>query len=269
MNIFTHFCSKTQRWCFNFSCVFEYLHPVSDVNNALFQYPGFKQTLILDFLKNCVQVGPWPIGDPVGGFLSSWSCRRIFPLTQTRHPQKVPMIGWLDDYFENEFSALDTWHLSWLPSSTLRVWLILGILYYYRALTMFITVLPKPDETYICAPKVSHLYKDVHCNDADKCFIAPLPPFRCLFSLMKKGTWSVHRQICNWQKGTSLPFFSHFFFPVTNMKHSLMSRKCSMMLHGPIPLFPLKSVSSPQTASISTMDVIKRVVQLLSGGQSW
>ena len=137
------------------------------------------------------------------------------------------MIGWLDDYFENEFSALDTWHLSWLPSSTLRVWLILGILYYYRALTMFITVLPKPDETYICAPKVSHLYKDVHCNDADKCFIAPLPPFRCLFSLMKKGTWSVHRQICNWQKGTSLPFFSHFFFPVTNMKHSLMSRKCS------------------------------------------
>ena len=35
-----------------------------------------------------------------------------------------------------------------------RVWLILGILYYYRALTMFITVLPKPDETYICAPKV-------------------------------------------------------------------------------------------------------------------
>ena len=144
------------------------------------------------------------VGDPAGGFLPSGSCRRILSLTQTRHPSQVTMIGWLD---ENEFSALDTWHLSWLPSSTLRVWLILGILYYYRALTMFITVLPKPDETYICAPKVSHLYKDVHCNDADKCFIAPLPPFRCLFSLMKKGTWSVHRQIGNWQ----FTFFQSLF----------------------------------------------------------
>ena len=45
-------------------------------------------------------------------------------------------------------------HVHHVHHVPLRVWLILGILYYYRALTMFITVLPKPDETYICAPKV-------------------------------------------------------------------------------------------------------------------
>lgn len=34
-----------------------------------------------------------------------------------------------------------------------RIWFLLGILYYYRAVTMFITVLPKSDETYTCHPK--------------------------------------------------------------------------------------------------------------------
>jgi len=34
-----------------------------------------------------------------------------------------------------------------------RIWLLLGILYYYRALTMFVTVLPKSDETYTCMPR--------------------------------------------------------------------------------------------------------------------
>jgi len=34
-----------------------------------------------------------------------------------------------------------------------RVMFLLGILYYYRAFTMFVTVLPKPDETYACMPK--------------------------------------------------------------------------------------------------------------------
>ena len=33
-----------------------------------------------------------------------------------------------------------------------RIWLLLGILYYYRALTFFVTVLPKADEEYECAP---------------------------------------------------------------------------------------------------------------------
>lgn len=31
-----------------------------------------------------------------------------------------------------------------------RIWLLLGVLYYYRAMTFFITVLPKSDETYEC-----------------------------------------------------------------------------------------------------------------------
>lgn len=34
-----------------------------------------------------------------------------------------------------------------------RIWLLLGILYYYRALTMMITVLPKADNSYPCLPK--------------------------------------------------------------------------------------------------------------------
>ena len=34
-----------------------------------------------------------------------------------------------------------------------RIWLLLGILYYYRALTMFVTVLPKADENYTCMPR--------------------------------------------------------------------------------------------------------------------
>jgi len=33
-----------------------------------------------------------------------------------------------------------------------RIWLLLGILYYYRAMTFFVTVLPKADEEYECAP---------------------------------------------------------------------------------------------------------------------
>ena len=38
-----------------------------------------------------------------------------------------------------------------------RIWLVLGILYYYRALTMFITVLPKADQTYTCHPKSDNI----------------------------------------------------------------------------------------------------------------
>jgi len=34
-----------------------------------------------------------------------------------------------------------------------RIWLILGLLYYYRAITMCVTVLPKADPTYTCMPK--------------------------------------------------------------------------------------------------------------------
>ena len=35
-----------------------------------------------------------------------------------------------------------------------RIWLVLGLLYYFRAITMTITVLPRPDPTYLCQPKV-------------------------------------------------------------------------------------------------------------------
>ena len=38
-----------------------------------------------------------------------------------------------------------------------RIWLLLGILYYYRAITMFITVLPKADKTYICQPRSDNI----------------------------------------------------------------------------------------------------------------
>ena len=34
-----------------------------------------------------------------------------------------------------------------------RVFFIGGIHYYYRAITMYVTVLPKPDNNYPCAPQ--------------------------------------------------------------------------------------------------------------------
>jgi len=37
-----------------------------------------------------------------------------------------------------------------------RVWFLLGCLYYYRAITMFITVLPKSDPSYTCHPKLDN-----------------------------------------------------------------------------------------------------------------
>jgi len=37
-----------------------------------------------------------------------------------------------------------------------RIWFLLGCLYYYRAITMFVTVLPKADPSYTCKPKVDN-----------------------------------------------------------------------------------------------------------------
>ena len=37
-----------------------------------------------------------------------------------------------------------------------RVFFILGLLYMYRGLTMFVTVLPIPDKNYECAPQLNH-----------------------------------------------------------------------------------------------------------------
>ncbi|QQP40895.1 Phosphatidylcholine:ceramide cholinephosphotransferase 1like, partial [Caligus rogercresseyi] len=38
-----------------------------------------------------------------------------------------------------------------------RIFLIIGIHYYYRAITMYITVLPKADPNYKCAPKLDRM----------------------------------------------------------------------------------------------------------------
>merc|ERR1719334_2570655 len=45
-----------------------------------------------------------------------------------------------------------------------RILLILGILYYYRALTMFVTVLPKVDPEYCCAPRTNDTRPIVYIN---------------------------------------------------------------------------------------------------------
>ena len=37
-----------------------------------------------------------------------------------------------------------------------RIFIILGLLYFYRSVTMYITALPKPDPNYPCAPKLNH-----------------------------------------------------------------------------------------------------------------
>ena len=58
-----------------------------------------------------------------------------------------------------------------------RVWFMLGILYYYRAVTMFITVLPKPDESYTCAQKI----EDVTLFDITR------SEFFCLYGRTRKA----------------------------------------------------------------------------------
>ena len=37
-----------------------------------------------------------------------------------------------------------------------RIFIILGTLYFYRSVTMYITALPKPDVNDQCAPKLNH-----------------------------------------------------------------------------------------------------------------
>ena len=43
--------------------------------------------------------------------------------------------------------------------SLCRIWLVLGLLYYFRAITMTITVLPRPDPNYLCQPKVMSMWR--------------------------------------------------------------------------------------------------------------
>jgi len=90
-------------------------------------------------------------------------------LTHERVPDIAPLPDALLDNIQYQRWGLDLSEILLVVSSLLgavvvfshthrliilrRVWLILGVLYYYRAITMFVTVLPKPDETYVCAPK--------------------------------------------------------------------------------------------------------------------
>ena len=53
-----------------------------------------------------------------------------------------------------------TWYLSYILFYRFivlrRIFLLVGIHYYYRALTMYVTALPKPNEQYQCAPKTGN-----------------------------------------------------------------------------------------------------------------
>jgi len=37
-----------------------------------------------------------------------------------------------------------------------RIFIMMGLLYFYRSITLYITALPKPDPNYPCAPKLNH-----------------------------------------------------------------------------------------------------------------
>ncbi len=42
-----------------------------------------------------------------------------------------------------------------------RVLLIMGLLYGYRAITMYVTILPRADNTYYCEPKLAEQGKEI------------------------------------------------------------------------------------------------------------
>ena len=88
--------------------------------------------------------------------------------THDRHPPYEPLPDIILDYVSYQKWGLDVSEYL-LMISTLsaiavvcfhkyrliilrRIWLLLGVLYYYRAMTFFVTVLPKSDETYECVP---------------------------------------------------------------------------------------------------------------------
>ena len=70
-------------------------------------------------------------------FLGTGFLATTFSLAFTH--ERVPETEPLPDLFLDTFNHQDC--------------LILGLLYYYRALTMCVTVLPKADKTYTCMPK--------------------------------------------------------------------------------------------------------------------
>jgi len=118
--------------------------------------------------------------EPIKTFLSFiWLWSGFFAtttslaLTHEKVPDMAPLPDALLDNIEYQRWGLDLSEILLVVSSLLgavvvmchvhrlvilrRVWLMLGILYYYRAVTMFITVLPKPDESYTCAQKIEDI----------------------------------------------------------------------------------------------------------------
>ena len=89
--------------------------------------------------------------------------------THERVPETEPLPDLFLDTFNHQDWGLDVSEMILMANTFLavfiimlhshrtiilrRIWLILGLLYYYRALTMCVTVLPKADKTYTCMPK--------------------------------------------------------------------------------------------------------------------
>ena len=103
-------------------------------------------------------------------FLGTWFLVTSFSLafTHDRHPDLEPLPDIVLDNIKFQRWGLDVSEYL-LMISTLtaiavvcfhkhrlivlrRIWLLLGVLYYYRAMTFFVTVLPKADNTYECEP---------------------------------------------------------------------------------------------------------------------
>jgi shingomyelin synthase len=105
-----------------------------------------------------------------GGFMST---SISLALTHERVPDIAPLPDILLDNVPYQHWGLDVSEILLMVSTSTavlvvmlhshrliilrRVWLVLGLLYYYRAVTMFVTALPKVDHTYVCSPKVENI----------------------------------------------------------------------------------------------------------------
>lgn len=106
----------------------------------------------------------------LGGFMST---SISLALTHERVPDIAPLPDILLDNVPYQSWGLDVSEILLMVSTSTavlvvmlhshrmvilrRVWLVLGLLYYYRAVTMFVTALPKVDQTYVCTPKAENI----------------------------------------------------------------------------------------------------------------